>query len=204
SRLFMYSPGNRYDDCDYTRFFGKGCVQRYNYYHGTVTSEIKVAHVDCIQTFMGQDSLAQDVLFEHNTCFDWGQGAMVESKPNIGSVRNWTWRHNIYSSKLPTYRGAWGLDVIQTLDVTIENNTFAGIAWCGVGLRGKESSHGQIRNNLFYDMQQAVLDGSKDDFTPANPLVEYNLAFKTAPLAMDKNINGKDPLLRDAEKRDFR
>jgi hypothetical protein len=57
----------------------------------------------------------------------------------------------------------------------VENNTFAGIAWCGVGLRGKESTHGQIRNNLFYDMQQAVLDGSKDDFTPANPLVEYNL-----------------------------
>jgi hypothetical protein len=203
-RLFMYSPGNRDDDCDYTRFFGKGCVQRYNYYHGTVTSEIKVAHVDCIQTFMGNDSMAQDVLFEHNTCFDWGQGAMIESKPNIGSVRNWTWRHNIYSSKLPTYRGAWGLDVIQTLDVTIENNTFAGIAWCGVGLRGKESSHGQIRNNLFYDMQQAVLDGAKDDFTPANPVIEYNLAFKTAPLAMDKNINDKDPLLVDAEKRDFR
>jgi hypothetical protein len=168
-RLFMYSPGNRNDDCDYTRFFGKGCVQRYNYYHGTVTSEIKVAHVDCIQTFMGQDSIAQDVLFEHNTCFDWGQGAMIESQPNIGSVRNWTWRHNIYSSKLPTYRGAWGLDVIQTLDVTVENNTFAGIPWCGVGLRGKESSNGQIRNNLFYDMQQAVLDGNKDDFTPANP-----------------------------------
>lgn len=204
SRLFMYTPGNRYDDCDYSRFFGRGCVERYNYYHGTVTSEIKVAHVDCIQTFMGKDTLAQDLLFEYNTCFDWGQGAMVESKPNIGSVRNWTWRHNLYSSILPTYRGAWGLDVIQTPDVTVENNTFAGIAWCGVGLRGRESTHGQIRNNLFYDMQQAVLDGSKDDFTPANPLVEYNLAFKTAPLAMDKNINGKDPLLRDAEKRDFR
>jgi len=204
SRLFMYASGNQYDDCDYSRFFGKGCIQRYNYYHGTVTAEIKVAHVDCIQTFMGKDSMAQDVLFEHNTCFDWGQGAMIESKPNIGSVRNWTWRHNIYSSKLPTYRGAWGLDVIQTLDVTIENNTFAGIPWCGVGLRGKESSNGQIRNNLFYDMQQAVLDGNKDDFTPANPVIEYNLAFKTAPLAMDKNINDKDPLLVDAEKRDFR
>jgi hypothetical protein len=96
------------------------------------------------------------------------------------------------------------LDVIQTLDVTVENNTFAGIPWCGVGLRGKESSNGQIRNNLFYDMQQAVLDGNKDDFTPANPVIEYNLAFKTAPLAMDKNINDKDPLLVGAEKRDFR
>jgi hypothetical protein len=96
------------------------------------------------------------------------------------------------------------LDVIQALDVTVENNTFAGITWCGVGLRGKESTNGQIRNNLFYDMRQAVLDGAKDDFTPANPVVEYNLAFKTAPLPMDKNINGQDPLLVDPEKRDFR
>jgi len=88
--------------------------------------------------------------------------------------------------------------------VTIENNTFAGINWCGVGLRGKESTNGQVRNNLFYDMQQAVLDGTKDDFTPANPVIEYNLAFKTAPLAMDTNLNGKDPLLADPEKRDFR
>jgi hypothetical protein len=57
----------------------------------TVTSEIKVAHVGCIQTFMNNGGMAQDLLFEFNTCFDWGQGAMVESAPYIGSVRNWTW-----------------------------------------------------------------------------------------------------------------
>ncbi len=203
SRLFMYSPGRSYDDCDYTRFFGKGCVERYNYYHGTVTSEIKVAHVDCIQTFMNNGGMAQDLLFEFNTCFDWGQGAMVESAPYIGSVRNWTWRHNIYSSNRPTYKGAWGLDVIQTPDVTIENNTFAGITWCGVGLRGKESTNGQIRNNLFCDAQRAVVDGDSD-FTPAKPSVQYNLTFKTAPLVAETNINGKDPLFVDPRKRDFR
>jgi hypothetical protein len=32
--------------------------------------------------------------------------------------------------------------------------------------------------------RRAVVHGTKDDFTPANPVVEYNLAFKTAPLAM--------------------
>jgi hypothetical protein len=125
SRLFMYASGKGYDDCDYTRFFGKGCTQRYNYYHGTLTSEIKVAHVDGIQTFMNNSGMAQDLIFEYNTCFDWGQGCMVESAPHIGSVRNWTFRHNIFSSKLPTYKGAWGLNIIQTPDVTIENNTFA-------------------------------------------------------------------------------
>jgi hypothetical protein len=199
-RQFMYSTPGGNADADYSRFFGKGCVCRYNYYHGTISPlESKTAHVDVIQTFF---SVAQDLLFEYNTCFDWGQGAMVENGPK-GSVRNWTWRHNIYSSKLPTYRGAWGLDVIQVPDVTIENNTFAGIVWCGVGLRGKESTNGKILSNLFCDAERAVLEAEKD-FTPANPVIEYNLAFKTAPLSGDKNINGKDPLFVDAEKRDFR
>jgi hypothetical protein len=158
--------------------------------------------VDCIQTFTNNGEIAQDLLFEFNTCFDWGQGCMVESAPHLGSVRNWTFRHNIYSSKLPTYKGAWGLNIIQTPNVTIENSTFAGITWFGVGLRGKESTNGKIRNNIFCDVQRAVDD--RMDFTPANPVVEYNLTFKTSPLADEKNINGKDPMLVDAERRDFR
>ena len=203
SRLFMYAPGNQYDDCDYTRFFGKGCIQRFNYYHGTLTSETGRAHVDGIQTFMNNGGMAQDVLFEYNTCFDWGQGAMIESAPHIGSVRNWIWRHNIYSSDRPTYKGAWGLNVIQTPDVTIENNTFAGITWFGIGLRGKESTNGQIRNNLFCDVQQAVSDGDRD-FSASDPVVEYNLTFRTTPLSAATNINGRDPLFEHPRQRNFR
>jgi hypothetical protein len=203
SRLFMLSPVKSYSDCDYTRFFGKGCVQRYNYYHGTATSETKVAHVDGVQTFMNNGGMAQDMLFEFNMCCDFGQGAMVESAPYIGAVRNWTWRGNIYSSNLPTYKGAWGLDVIQTPDVTVENNTFAGITWFGVGLRGKESTNGQIRNNIFCQIDRAVLENEKD-FTLAKPVIEYNLTFKTAPLTGDKNLNDKDPLFVDGDKRGFR
>ena len=203
SRLAMLSAVKSYSDCDYTRFFGKGCVQRYNYYHGARTSETKRAHVDGIQTFMNNGGMAKDLLFELNTCFDFGQGAMVESAPHVGSVRNWTWRHNIYSSDLPTYKGAWGLNVIQTPDVTIENNTFAGITWFGVGLRGKESTNGQIRNNIICDVKRAVVDGDTH-FTPAKPVVEYNLTFKTAPLADKKNLNDKDPLFVAAERRGFR
>jgi hypothetical protein len=50
---------------------GAKCLSR------SVAAAIKVAHVDALQTFMGKDPMAQDVLFEYNTCFDWGQGAMV-------------------------------------------------------------------------------------------------------------------------------
>ena len=203
SRLFMYAPGNRYDDCDYSRFFGKGCIQRYNYYHGSTRQEIKTAHVDCLQTFTNNGEIAMDLLFEHNTCFDFHQMCMVESAPHIGSVRGWTFRHNIVSTNSPTMRGGWGPDIIQTLDVTIENCTISTVNWATIGLRGKESTGGLIRNNILCEAERAVVDGDQH-FSAANPVIEYNLTFKTAPLAVETNINGKDPLFVDPRKRDFR
>ena len=201
-RLFMYARGNTYDDCDYTRFFGKGCVQRYNYYHGSTRQEIRTAHVDCLQTFTNNGEIAQDMLFEYNTCFDYHQGCMVESAPHFGSVRNWTFRGNIYCPNSPTMRGGWGPDIVQTIDVTIENCTISQVAWACIGLRGKESTNGQIRNNILCDAERAVDD--RMDFTPANPVIEYNLTFNTALLEAQTNINGKDPLFVDSKNRNFR
>jgi hypothetical protein len=202
NRLFMYTPGNKYDDCDYSRFFGKGCVQRYNYYHGSTKEEIKTAHVDCLQTFCNNGEIAQDLVFEYNTCFDFHQMCMVESAPHIGSVRDWTFRHNIVSPNSPALRGGWGPDIIQTPDVTIENCTISTVNWATIGLRGKESTNGQIRNNILCDAERAVDDTM--DFTPAKPVIEYNLTFKTAPVSGEHNLNGQDPLFVDAAKRDFR
>jgi hypothetical protein len=203
NRLFMYSPGNKNDDCDYSRFFGKGCVERYNYYHGSTSSEIRVAHVDCIQTFTVNGEIAQDLVFEYNTCFDFHQMCMVESAPHIGSVRSWTFRGNIVSANSPTMTGGWGPDIIQTLDVTLANNTISTVRWAAIGLRGKESINGQIRNNILCDAERAIIDGDQD-FSPARPLSEYNLTFKTWPAPGEKNINGKDPLFADTAKRNFR
>jgi hypothetical protein len=202
NRLFMYTPGNRYDDCDYSRFFGRGCIQRYNYYHGSIASEIRVAHVDCLQTFTVNGEIAHDVVFEHNTCFDFHQMCMVESAPHLGSVRHWSFRHNIISANSPAMRGGWGPDIIQTPDVTIENCTISTVRWAAIGLRGKESTNGQIRYNILCDAEVAVDDTM--DFTPAKPLIEYNLTFETAPLAGKSNVNGQDPRFVDAERRNFR
>jgi hypothetical protein len=203
NRLFMYAPGTQYDDCDYSRFFGKGCIQRRNYYHGSTQQEIKTAHVDCLQTFCNNGEIAKDLLFEDNTCFDFHQMCMVESAPHIGSVRGWTFRRNIASPNSPAMRGGWGPDIIQTLDVTIENCTISTVNWAAIGLRGKESTGGLILNNILCDAERAVIHGD-GDFSAANPVMEYNLTFKTAPLAGGMNINGKDPLLVDPEKRNFR
>jgi hypothetical protein len=202
NRLFMYARGNTYDDCDYSRFFGRGCIQRYNYYHGSIREEIKTAHVDCLQTFTNNGEIAMDLLFEYNTCFDFHQMCMVESAPHLGNVRDWTLRHNIISPNAPTMRGGWGPDIIQTLNVTIENCTISTVNWATIGLRGKESTNGQIRNNILCEAQRAVDD--RMDFTPANPVMEYNLTFNTTPLENGTNINGQDPLFVDPQKRDFR
>jgi hypothetical protein len=198
----MFTPGNKYDDCDYSRFFGKGCVERYNYFHGSTSSEIRVAHVDCLQTFTANGEIAQDLVFECNTCFDFHQMCMVESAPHIGSVRGWTFRGNIVSANSPTMSGGWGPDIIQTLDVTIANNTISAVRWAAIGLRGKESTNGQIRNNILCNAERAVDDTM--DFTPAKPVIECNLTFKTAPVSGEHNLNGQDPLFVDAAKRDFR
>ena len=61
NRLFMYASGNGYDDCDYSRFFGRGCVERGNYFHGSTASEIRVAHVDGLQTFTVNGEIAREL-----------------------------------------------------------------------------------------------------------------------------------------------
>jgi hypothetical protein len=205
SRLFMYAdPNQRFVDCDYSRFFGKGCIERFNYYHGTDTQESKVAHVDGLQTFAVNGEIAENVLFENNVVCDWGQGCMIDSDPHLGNVRQITFRRNIFTSKRPNYEGSWGVNFIDIPDVTVENNTFAGIVWYGVGLRGKNCTNGRIVGNICYDVSSAICDRDRNHPESASPFIEYNLAFKTEqPLGGDKNIN-QDPLFVEAGKRDFR
>ena len=202
NRLFMYTPGNRKDDCDYSRFFGKGCVERYNYYHGSTSAEIRVAHVDCLQTFTNNGEIAQDLVFEYNTCFDFHQMCMVESAPHIGSVRGWTFRGNIVSTNSPTMSGGWGPDIIQTPDVTIENNTISTVRWAAIGLRGKESTGGQIRNNILCKAERAVVDGDRD-FSAASPVSEYNLTFTTCAGPGRDEHQRQGPAVRRSSQTEF-
>ena len=204
SRLYMYAdPTRRNVDCDYSRFFGKNCVQRYNYYHGTDTRESKVAHVDGIQSFAVNGEIAENLVFEENVVCDWGQGCMVSCAPNVGNIRAFSFRRNIFTSGLPSYNGAWGVNLIDVPDVKIENNTFASIVWYGAGLRGPNTTGGRIAGNLFYDISAAVNDRGRPE--TGGPVIENNLAFKVKEgLKGDTNINDKDPLFVDAANRNYR
>ena len=57
-------------------------------------------------------------------------------------------------------------DIIQTPDVTIAHNTISTVRWAAIGLRGQESTNGQIRNNLLCNAERAVVDGDKDFLSP--------------------------------------
>jgi hypothetical protein len=160
--------------------------------------EIKIVHVDCFQTFTNNGEIAIDLPFEYNTCFDFHQMYMIESAPHVDSVRGWTFRYNIVSTNSPMMRGGWGPDIMQTPDATIENCTISAVNWAAIGLRGAESTGGLIRNNILCEAQRVIVDGDRD-FSASNPVIEYNLTFKIAP-----NINGKNPLFVDPQKRDFR
>jgi len=89
------------------------------------------------------------------------------------------------------------------LNVTIDHNTISTVRWAAIGLRGKESTGAQIRNNILCDAERAIVDGDRD-FTASKPLSEFNLTFKTWAAPGEKNMNGKDPLFVDAANRNFR
>ena len=137
---------------------------------GSTSSEIRVAHVDCLQTFTVNGEIAQDLVFEFNTCFDFHQMCMVESAPHIGSVRGWTFRGNIVSANSPTMSGGWGPDIIQTLDVTIANNTISTVRWAAIGLRGQNGD--QVASVGRLDSRNHAARVRDDRLHPALQLIE--------------------------------
>ena len=45
-----------------------------------------------------------------------------------------------------------------------------------------------IRNNILCNAERALVDGDRD-FSPAQPVIEYNLTFTTSPAPGEQNIN---------------
>ena len=205
-RLWMYLPGQRYDDCDYTRFFGKGCVERYNYFHGSTQKEIKVAHVDCIQTFTDNGEIAKDALIEYNTVLrlppglHGGERSAHRQRAELDVPR----RHLL--SQLADDARRLGPGHLR--DARRDGRELHHLPG-GLGLRRPA---GQGIHQRAYP-QQHPLRGATGPlttawtFTPSNPVIEYNLAFSGPGIGRSRattNINNKDPMFVDAQQRDFR
>ncbi|MFH1510260.1 MAG: right-handed parallel beta-helix repeat-containing protein [Candidatus Woesearchaeota archaeon] len=192
-RLYDYGLG----DCDYTRFFGTGIVFRNNRFHGTISSEIGSAHVDCFQTFDNNGEYARNILFENNFCTDFAQGLMGEAIYYHNS-RNLTFRNNVFA-----HGGAWGICSVNIAGVTVEHNTFVDTYWYGVGIRGQYGKDAIIKNNIFYE---AMNERSYTFYDGGNGIADYNLVYKakypSSPGAHD--LLGVDPMFVDPNSDDFR
>ncbi|MBN1771364.1 MAG: right-handed parallel beta-helix repeat-containing protein [Deltaproteobacteria bacterium] len=140
-RLYQYGGG----DCDYMRFFGDRHVIRENRMHGTDFDEIGAAHVDCFQTFDNNGETGHDILVERNTCMDFHQGFMGEASFHH-DISRITFRNNVFA-----HGHAWGLCIGDIAEIFAYNNTFAHIAYHGIGARGAGSTGHLVFNNIFHD-----------------------------------------------------
>ena len=201
NRLFMYTPGQPLRRLRLLAVLRQGCVQRYNYYHGTASRRSR-----------SPTSIASDL---HEQRRDRGRLSSSTTPVSTAARCAW-WKAPAHRQRaeldLPAQHrldqfgrrcnGGWGPDIIQTPDVTIENNTISTVTWAAIGLRGQESTNGQIRNNILCESNGPWSTATA--ISAARPLVEYNLTFKTAPLAGRDKHDGKDPLFVDPGTRDFR
>jgi hypothetical protein len=161
-RLYNYGSG----DSDYSRFFGNDHVIRWNHFHGSLASEIGSAHVDCFQTFDNNGEFVDNVTIEGNLCSEFHQGFMGEGS-FYHNITHITFKNNVFK-----HGWAWGLCVVDIAYLTAVNNTFADIAYHGIGLRG-DSHDGVVKNNIFYNMETSY-------WTEGTSTVDgdYNLVYQ--------------------------
>jgi hypothetical protein len=193
-RLFQYDAGG---DCDYSRFFGDNITFRYNYFHGTIFSEIGSAHLDCWQTFDNNGEHAANITWDGNWCSECHEGLMAEGIYHH-SNHDFTFKNNVFA-----HSGAWGLCVSDGItNIFVYNNTFYDIKYYGVGFGGSFTSGAVVKNNIFskcYDRAIIVNNG-------AAPVTEdyniFNLATWSPVAAHDKN--NVDPQFVDSANNNFR
>ena len=189
NRLYNYGNG----DSDYSRFFGNNHIIRWNHFHGSLVNEIGDAHVDCFQTFDNNGEFVNNVTIEGNLCSEFHQGFMGEGI-YYHNITHITFKNNVF-----VHGWAWGLCVVDIAYLTAINNTFADIAYHGIGLRGN-SHDGVVKNNIFYNMETSYWfeDTSSIDG-------DYNLIYQ-AQDPMVKGAHDKvgvDPLFVNAGGDDY-
>jgi hypothetical protein len=180
-------------DLDYSRFFGNNHIIRWNHFHGSLPNEIGDAHVDCFQTFDNNGEFVNNVTFEGNLCSEFHQGLMGEAHyyHNISHI---TFKNNVF-----VHGWAWGLCVQDIPYLTAVNNTFADIAYHGIGLSG-DSHDGVVKNNIFYNIETSYWfqDTSSIDG-------DYNLIYNAQPPMVigPHDIFGVDPRFVNPASDDF-
>jgi hypothetical protein len=161
---------------------------------GSKHDEIGQAHLDCFQFFDVNGEVGKRMEVCYNVLHDFHQAFMGSSdKPDHAG--DWTFHHNVGSSTI----GSWGLSTIGIPGIKSLNNTWYGIKWYGVGIRGKAAEGGVIRNNIFQKISQAIM--VKD----ASPQRDHNIILECDTTdAGEKDLLKVDPKMVDPAKGNFR
>jgi len=181
-------------DNDFSRFFGDNIIIRNNYFHGTISSEVPKAHVDCFQTFDNNGLSIHNVLIEKNTCIGYfSQGVIAQAKYYDNSS-GMIIRNNIFAKA-----SSWGVILNNVKNVSIYNNVFDITGVHGTGFK-YNSTGGVVKNNIFYNSQTTYF-GS--DVIGSNNIFYNNSIYDITPEKYPNDIF-VDPLFVDPENNDFR
>ena len=164
-------------DADAFRIHGSGHVFRGNNIHGfsfghagfdqtgcsianlsnLSNDYISDSHIDCFQTYDGDEIAGHDILFEGNRCelpsaAEWRDGGAAKAFQGEGNIYNLTIKNNvIIADLLSVFEG-------NCHDLTIIHNTFIGSGQTysqGLQLYGC-SGNNTIKNNVFYRQENGI------------------------------------------------
>ena len=163
-------------DSDGIDFYGSGHIFRKNIIHdisygldgytqGTTCNLANLSnlandyekdpHIDCFQTFGGNEVAGHDILFEDNTCnlpsFSAQYGLAAKGLQVEGGAYNLTFRDNIVISTLLAR-------ITDAHNVIIDNNTFVGLPNDpnSQGIYFYKTTQATVQNNIFAYQQNGV------------------------------------------------
>lgn len=134
-------------DNDGVRVFGPGHVFENLYIHDFPWDERILPHQDCFQTWGDtyRGGVAHNISINHIVCENENNGGNIRAKfiNAEHNADNWTIEHSVYV-------GTYGSLIQESRDWIWENNTFIGKGIdVPMGVRLKENSSGEFRNNIF-------------------------------------------------------
>jgi len=148
-RMYKYNTF----DSDYTRFFGNNITFKYNYFHGTLKSEVGTSHVDGWQVFNNDGKVAKNIVIENNIVESFDQGIILEiNEPPASAIDNILIRNNVFDGRYADGHlgGSFGI-LTEGHNIHIYNNLFANLNSHGVAYWTDAS--GIVRNNIFYNVK---------------------------------------------------
>ncbi|MBA3569834.1 MAG: hypothetical protein H0W28_10915 [Pyrinomonadaceae bacterium] len=197
------------DGWDATRAFGYGHRIQDNLFKG-IKSDPGGNHVDIIQSFGTNGSVAYDIIFERNTLIDCsGQFANLEAN-GVADQRHWVFRNNL------TINSRIQMNIIIP-ECEFYNNTFyRGTHAVGISLNNERrgvANKTKIKNNIFFECGTNESNGVYGDplakgltgcEVSHNMVVWMNGSPKDMRWTEPGRINGGNPKFADPANNNFR